>query len=411
MTERAAHLVDYVIPEVPVRQYVLTLPFRLRFLAAFDHDLRRAVLRVFTNSVFAHYRLRARRIGLHNSRCGSVTVTQRFDSRLGLNVHFHSILLDGVYVRPDPNRRPVFHPLAPPTNGDIEHLVARIARKVQALLHDRGLTDDDAFQTCVDDLIEDDPSLTRLAAASAQGTLALGRAMGHPVPRLYTQPPDSEPLQHQDPRDGDIPTPRRHPPRCAAVDGFNLHANTAVPEHSRGRLENLCTYISRGPISHDRLGLTDDGHVIVQLKRAWRDGTAAFVYAPQEFIARLAAQVPFPHLNTITYAGVLAANAAWRDDVIPRGAPRRRAEDQPASRDERQRLRRDRRRFADLLFRTFGIDLFRCRCGGRYRELALIRDPDVASRILDSIGLRPHPLPIHSARPPPAAQQDFDWAA
>ena len=220
MTERASHLVDYVIPEVPVRQYVLTLPFRLRFLAAFDHDLRRAVLRVFTNSVFAHYRLRARRIGLDDSRCGSVTVTQRFDSRLGLNVHFHSIVLDGVYVRTDPDSRPVFHPLAPPTDGDIEHLVARIARKVRALLDDRGLTDDDAFQACVDDLIEDDPSLIRLAAASAQGTLALGTAMGHPVPRLYTQPPESEPLQHHDPRDGDTPPPRRHPPRCAAVDGF-----------------------------------------------------------------------------------------------------------------------------------------------------------------------------------------------
>ena len=151
--------------------------------------------------------------------------------------------------------------------------------------------------------------------------------------------------------------------------------------------------------------------MIVQLKRAWRDGTTAFVYAPQEFIARLAAQVPFPHLNTITYAGVLAANAAWRDDVIPRGAPRRRAEEQSASRDERKRLRRDRRRFADLLFRTFGIDLFRCRCGGRYRELAQIRDPDVASRILESIGLRPHPLPIAPARPPPNRQHDFDWAA
>src|SRR4030095_9319295 len=32
MTERAAHLVDGVIPPVPVRQWVLTLPFQLRYL-------------------------------------------------------------------------------------------------------------------------------------------------------------------------------------------------------------------------------------------------------------------------------------------------------------------------------------------------------------------------------------------
>jgi Transposase zinc-binding domain len=31
MTERAAHLVDEVLPWVPVRQWVLTLPYRLRY--------------------------------------------------------------------------------------------------------------------------------------------------------------------------------------------------------------------------------------------------------------------------------------------------------------------------------------------------------------------------------------------
>ena len=37
MTERAAHLVDEVLPPVPVRQWVLTLPYRLRYLLAWDH--------------------------------------------------------------------------------------------------------------------------------------------------------------------------------------------------------------------------------------------------------------------------------------------------------------------------------------------------------------------------------------
>jgi hypothetical protein len=34
MVESAAHLVDHVFPEVPVRQFVLTFPFPLRFLLA-----------------------------------------------------------------------------------------------------------------------------------------------------------------------------------------------------------------------------------------------------------------------------------------------------------------------------------------------------------------------------------------
>jgi len=47
MTERAAHLVDAVLPWVPVRQWVLTVPYRLRYQLAWNHGLSRAVLRVY----------------------------------------------------------------------------------------------------------------------------------------------------------------------------------------------------------------------------------------------------------------------------------------------------------------------------------------------------------------------------
>jgi len=56
MTERAAHLVDAVLPWVPVRQWVLTVPYRLRYQMAWNHGLSRAVLRVYTHS--AHQRPR-----------------------------------------------------------------------------------------------------------------------------------------------------------------------------------------------------------------------------------------------------------------------------------------------------------------------------------------------------------------
>ena len=37
MTESAARLVDGGLPRVPVRQWVLSLPHRLRYLLAWDH--------------------------------------------------------------------------------------------------------------------------------------------------------------------------------------------------------------------------------------------------------------------------------------------------------------------------------------------------------------------------------------
>jgi hypothetical protein len=39
MNEGAANLVDHVLPDVPIRQWVLTLPHPLRFLLAFDGHL------------------------------------------------------------------------------------------------------------------------------------------------------------------------------------------------------------------------------------------------------------------------------------------------------------------------------------------------------------------------------------
>lgn len=84
MTELAAHLVDRVIPDVPVRQWVLSLPWSLRYLLAFDTALCRDVLAVFMRVVFGWLRRAAARHGLRDSQCGAVTVIQRFGSSLNL---------------------------------------------------------------------------------------------------------------------------------------------------------------------------------------------------------------------------------------------------------------------------------------------------------------------------------------
>ena len=63
MTERAAHLVTEVLPRVPVRQWVLSLPYRLRYVLAWNHELCRAVLGVFARTLLTSYRQRAMRRG------------------------------------------------------------------------------------------------------------------------------------------------------------------------------------------------------------------------------------------------------------------------------------------------------------------------------------------------------------
>ena len=103
MSDAAAHLVDDVLPEVPARQWVCSLPWRLRILLGYDGRLCAEVMSAFTGAVSRSLRRRAKaQLGLpsvDDAHVGAVTFLQRSDSALRLNVHAHSLFLDGVYVR------------------------------------------------------------------------------------------------------------------------------------------------------------------------------------------------------------------------------------------------------------------------------------------------------------------------
>ena len=62
--------------------------------------------------------------------------------------------------------------------------------------------------------------------------------------------------------------------------------------------------------------MTRDGHVALQLRHRWTDGTTHLVFAPTAFLERLAALTPRPRINLILYYGVLAPRAAWRDRIV-----------------------------------------------------------------------------------------------
>jgi hypothetical protein len=84
MAERAAHLVDHVLPDVPVRQWVLSLPYSLRYLLAWHHDLCRAVVRILMRAVNRHLRTWARTRGMRDARGGGVAIIQRFGGSVNL---------------------------------------------------------------------------------------------------------------------------------------------------------------------------------------------------------------------------------------------------------------------------------------------------------------------------------------
>jgi len=95
MSQTAAHRVDHVIPHVPVRQWVLSLPIPLRVLLAAQPERVTSVLQVVHRVVTRHL---LRRAGLkpEEGHGGAVTLIQRFGSAANLNIHLHCLVLDGV---------------------------------------------------------------------------------------------------------------------------------------------------------------------------------------------------------------------------------------------------------------------------------------------------------------------------
>jgi len=62
MTDTAVHLCERVLPAVPIRQWVCSLPWRLRFLCGYDRTLCSEVLAAFVGELSRSLRWRAKRL-------------------------------------------------------------------------------------------------------------------------------------------------------------------------------------------------------------------------------------------------------------------------------------------------------------------------------------------------------------
>jgi hypothetical protein len=69
MSATAANLVDYVVPRVPLRQWVLTVPFSWRKRLGFNGPLLGAVVRKFSDAVLAFYKRRLQTVHASGPWC------------------------------------------------------------------------------------------------------------------------------------------------------------------------------------------------------------------------------------------------------------------------------------------------------------------------------------------------------
>jgi len=391
MAESAAHLVDHVLPQVPVRQWVISFPWALRYLLARRPNLLSQMRRIFLRAVFGFYGKRAQQAGLNRGRTGAVSRVQRFGSSLNLNPHLHTLVIDGVYCATSPFSPPIFHPASDITQDDIEQLVRKIHSRVLRHLERQGFLVDDGTISNPHDEFQDS-LLPLFQAASVRGQSFQGPDTAADVERVFHLVP---------------PAQRFRPPNlCAEFDGFSLHAATRIPAHDRKTLEHLCRYVGRPPFSGQSLTLDSRGQILFKLRRAWRDGTTQLRFDPLTFLSRLAALVPPPKFHQLTYHGVLAPSDMWRDEVVPR---RRRpkpttseAPESPSKRPPHRYL------WHQLLKRVFGWEVLYCPvCRSRRRLISVILDRTVIVRILSHLGFECDPPPIQPARAPPQSEFAF----
>ena len=101
MAQMAAHLVEQVIPWVPTRQWVVSVPVPLRYWMAASQDLTATVHTIIRTTIGQYDVHQAVQRGLSRQKVqpGSVTFIQRFGSAINPHLHFHVVFLEGGSLR------------------------------------------------------------------------------------------------------------------------------------------------------------------------------------------------------------------------------------------------------------------------------------------------------------------------
>src|SRR5262249_19471106 len=161
---------------------------------------------------------------------------------------------EGVYLdRTATGLKPRFVPAEPPTDADIAAVIHKIGHRGMRKLRRLGDLEtgmEPPLATGDDPLRDTAPELPPPQAASRQQRIAFGARAGQQVRSIGSG------------FGAEGEAPRLTGPCCASVNGFSLHANTAIPAHRRDQLEQLIRYTARGAVSLERLRQDTNGDLV-----------------------------------------------------------------------------------------------------------------------------------------------------
>ena len=371
MAEVAAHLTDEVIPHLPVRQWVLSVPKRTRPFLHQTPQVASAVLAIFLRGLRSA--LRDASPGapalVRDAQLGAISFPQRFGGSLNPHDHYHVLALDGV-ISGDVERGVRFHEATGLEARDAEALARTVQIRVLRWFARRGLLD---------------PSVA-----------------------------------------ADMRTWR-------GTGGFSVDGSVRIEGEDRAGLERLVRYCARGPLALERLhapaGIetlsSPEARLVYRLLEPDRHGRQELRLTPLELLDRLARLVPPPRIHRHRYHGVLAPNARLRSTVISIGRPE--PDDSPVDAESptspgharkpaptgplaaSPRSRSSRMLLAQLLARIYEVLPLLCpACGGEMQIISFITLPSTVQDILLHLDLPHRPPRVSPARGPPQAELHFD---
>jgi len=374
MSQTAAVLVDHVLPRVPVRQWVLAVPKRIRWFVQHDRKVASSVLKMFLGEVEKMLRRCSpeapfeARFGAAQQReaaplvsqspksrgCfGAVAFTQRFGMSLNEHPHFHVLATDGVFVETDDEVR--FIEAAELTQEKIEEVETRVRRRVLRWFSRQGL----------------------LEATDAEDMLA---------------------WEHS--------------------GGFSVDGSVLIAGWDRQGLERVVRYCSRPAFSGERFALLQDGKVTYILPKPDLNGRTLLVMDALELLDKLAKLIPPPRTHQVRYFGVMAPNSHMRKRVIESAGPSAALQIRLTEAAQKMGLvkteeskpkKKASRTWAMLIARIFEVFPLLClRCHAPMKIVVFITEPNTVTKILEHIGVPSTAPVIAPARAPPQEEFCYD---
>jgi hypothetical protein len=330
MQDVTEHLMERVLPEVAIRQFVVSPPAEIVALLAARREVLSAFVRCFVDAIFGGIRRRLR--GRHNNKLypAAIVFIQRFTKALTVFPHAHVLVLDGAYgVMSDDDL--TFFDDEGSTVEKKRELEQEVPIRFERWLQRHGYAGE------VESQEEDD----WFVAGAREPSGWLRNA-------------------HQE-----------HRPR-----GFDIHVGRRIEADDRKGREQLVRYLARPPLAEEQIEPLDDERVRLTFRTPARSGQTRIELSRLSLIRRLAWLVPPSRQHQIRYAGALAPASKIRSLITPAGRVsiqgvwfEQRAWEPPTPVPYRLH-------WAALLAKVYDVDGQICSaCGGRLRPVEVVEPP------------------------------------